>query len=97
MAADLACALARVAPMCLTRAKAHWPSREEMEARVRALDRVLRGQHVWVPNWYKGEHWIAHWDVFGRPEEKPPYDRGDEFWWWDEEKYRALQEAGALR
>ena len=26
----------------------------EMEVRVRALDRVLRSMHVWVPNWYKG-------------------------------------------
>jgi microcin C transport system substrate-binding protein len=72
-------------------------SREALETRVRALDRVLRSKHIWVPNWYKGEHWIAHWDVFGRPETKPPYDRGDEFWWWDEEKYQALRDNGALR
>ena len=72
-------------------------SREAMEVRVRALDRVLRSKRFWVPNWYKGEHWIAHWDVFGQPEIKPPYDRGDEFWWWDEKKYQALRAAGALR
>ncbi len=72
-------------------------TREAMEVRVRALDRVLRSKRFWVPNWYKGEHWIAHWDVFGRPETKPPYDRGDEFWWWDEEKYQALRAEGALR
>lgn len=72
-------------------------SRAVLEARVRALDRVLRAKHIWVPNWYKGAHWIAHWDVFGRPEEKPPYDRGDQFWWWDEDKYQALRSEGALR
>ena len=51
-------------------------SREELQVRVRALDRVLRAMHIWVPNWHKGSHWIAYWDMFGRPEEKPPYDRG---------------------
>jgi microcin C transport system substrate-binding protein len=72
-------------------------SREALDVRVRALDRVLRAKHIWVPNWFKGAHWIAHWDVFGRPDQKPPYDRGDQFWWWDEDKYQALQDAGALR
>ena len=71
--------------------------RETLETRVRALDRVLRDRRIWVPNWYKGTHWIAYWDVFGRPETKPPYDRGTDFWWWDQGKYEALQAAGALR
>ena len=72
-------------------------NREDLETRVRALDRVLRDKLIWVPNWYKGAHWLAYWDVFGRPEEKPPYDRGIDFWWWDQEKFDALREAGALR
>jgi microcin C transport system substrate-binding protein len=72
-------------------------NREELDTRVRALDRVLRAMHIWVPHWFKGEHFVAYWDVFGRPEAKPPYDRGDEFWWWDEDKYQALRAQGALR
>ena len=72
-------------------------TREELTVRVRALDRVLRAKHIWVPNWYKGSHWIAYWDVYGRPDAKPPYARGDEFWWWDAEKEAALRAAGALR
>ena len=72
-------------------------TREEMETRVRALDRVLRAKHIWVPNWYKGSHWIAVWDVFGRPDEKPPYARGDAAWWFEREKFDALVAAGALR
>lgn len=71
-------------------------SRETLEAQVRALDRVLRAKHIWVPNWSKGAHWIAHWDVFGRPERKPPFDRGDQLWWWDDDKHQALRAAGAL-
>lgn len=73
------------------------PDRETLNVRVKALDRVLRDRLIWVPNWYKGTHWIAYWDVFGFPEEKPPYDRGVDFWWWEQEKYDALVDAGALR
>ena len=71
--------------------------RETLNTRVKALDRVLRDKIIWVPNWFKGTHWIANWDVFGRPETKPPYDRGIDFWWWEQEKYDALVAEGALR
>jgi microcin C transport system substrate-binding protein len=72
-------------------------SREELDVRVRALDRVLRAKQIWVPNWHKGSYWVAYWDVFGKPEEKPIYARGDAYWWWDEEKYQRLRSEGALR
>ncbi len=71
------------------------PDRDALEDRVRALDRVLRDRILWVPNWYKGTHWIAYWDVFGRPDEKPPYDRGTDYWWWDADKADLLRRAGA--
>jgi microcin C transport system substrate-binding protein len=71
------------------------PDRATLETRVRALDRVLRDRILWVPNWYKGTHWIAYWDVFGHPAEKPPYDRGTDFWWWDADKADLLRRAGA--
>ena len=70
--------------------------RETLTWRVKALDRVMRDRLIWVPNWYKGTHWIAYWDVFGRPDTKPRYDRGIDFWWWDEGKFEALKSAGAL-
>jgi microcin C transport system substrate-binding protein len=73
------------------------PDRATLEVRVRALDRVLRDRQIWAPNWYKGSHWIAYWDVFGMPAEKPPFDRGTDYWWWDQGKYEALQAVGALR
>ena len=71
--------------------------RETLDARVKALDRVLRAKHIWVPNWSKGTHWLAFWDVFGRPEVKPPYERGVDYWWFDQAKYDALRDVGALR
>lgn len=74
-------------------------SREELDVAVRALDRVLRSMHLWVPQWYKGEHNIAYRDVFGRPytDTPPPLAMGQSsIWWWDEEKAQALRAAGAL-
>jgi len=69
-------------------------SRDEMRAAARALDRVLRAGHYWVPQWYKTTHHIAFWDKFSRPETKPPYDRGViETWWYDEEKAARIEEA----
>ncbi|MGI9388548.1 MAG: extracellular solute-binding protein [Boseongicola sp.] len=70
--------------------------RSTLKTRVKALDRVLRDRMIWVPNWSKGAHWLAYWDVFGKPLEKPPYNRGIDYWWWDEEKHRRLRDLGAL-
>ncbi|MBI3274927.1 MAG: ABC transporter substrate-binding protein, partial [Methylocystis sp.] len=70
-------------------------SRDELVAICRALDRVLRAGRYWVPHWYKATHWIAHWDVFGRPARSPRYDPGIvSTWWWDEEKARKINYAG---
>ncbi len=49
-----------------------------------------------MSNWFKGTHWLAYWDVFGKPAIKPEYDRGVDYWWWDEDKYQALKAQGAL-
>jgi microcin C transport system substrate-binding protein len=72
-------------------------SREQLDVRVRALDRVLRAKQIWVPNWHKGEYWVAYWDVFGRPPAPPAYARGDAYWWFDQAKYDKLKAEGALR
>jgi len=66
-------------------------SREQLETATKALDRVLRAGHYWVPHWYKAAHNIAHWNKFGRPETKPLYDRGViETWWYDKAKAAKL-------
>ncbi|PWB61115.1 MAG: hypothetical protein C3F17_13390 [Bradyrhizobiaceae bacterium] len=60
----------------------------------RALDRVIRAGRYWVPQWNKASHWIAYWDVFGRPPQKPKYARGVlETWWYDETRAAKLGEA----
>ncbi|WP_333825129.1 extracellular solute-binding protein [Pinisolibacter sp.] len=66
-------------------------SRAALTHAAHALDRVLRAGRWWVPHWYKPSHWIAAWDVFGRPEAKPRYDRAIESTWWiDRDKATAL-------
>lgn len=67
-------------------------SREELMYAGRALDRVLRAEHIWVPNWGKASHWIVHWDIFEKPQIKPDYDRGiTDTWWVDAEKAKTLR------
>lgn len=62
-------------------------SRPQLVTACKVLDRVIRSGRYWVPHWYKSTHWLAFWDVFGRPPEKPRYARGiPETWWYDREK-----------
>jgi microcin C transport system substrate-binding protein len=62
-------------------------SRAELVVACRALDRVLRAGHYWVPMWFKAGEWIAYWDQFSRPGTKPRYGSGAPgTWWYDAEK-----------
>lgn len=61
------------------------PTREAMTTAAKALDRVLRVGHYWVPQWYKGVHTVAYWTEFGIPDEKPRYDLPVETTWWSKE------------
>lgn len=66
-------------------------SRDELNTAARALDRVLRAGHYWVPHWYKPSNTIAYWDKFSRPGTKPRFDRGVlDTWWYDDAKAAKL-------
>jgi microcin C transport system substrate-binding protein len=70
-------------------------NRAAMVTACRALDRVVRAGQYWIPNWYKASHWIAYWDVFGRPLAQPRYFRGiPDTWWADPTKTGNLPRAG---
>jgi microcin C transport system substrate-binding protein len=61
----------------------------------RALDRVLRAKHFWVPHWNKGTHWFAYWNMFSRPEKVAQYDPGVlDTWWFDEAKAAKIGKTG---
>lgn len=62
-------------------------SREELVTAARAIDRVMRAGHYWVPQWYKASHNIAFWNKFSWPPVKPKYAVGaPSTWWYDPEK-----------
>ena len=62
-------------------------TRSDLTTACKALDRVIRSGRYWIPHWYKPSHWLAYWDVFGRPATKPRYARGiPETWWYDRDK-----------
>jgi microcin C transport system substrate-binding protein len=70
-------------------------NRPALLAACKALDRVIRSGRYWVPHWYKASHWLAYWDVFGRPEAQPRYARGiPDTWWYDHEKGEKLGQSG---
>ena len=66
-------------------------SREELEAAVRALDRVLLWGHYVVPHFVDDGFRVAYWNKFSRPEILP--EDGPDFmaWWVDPVKVAALQ------
>ncbi|MFM7084528.1 MAG: ABC transporter substrate-binding protein, partial [Hyphomicrobium sp.] len=67
-------------------------TRFELVNATRALDRVLRAGHYWVPHWFKASHHLAFWNKLSWPPQKPKYDRGALVnWWFDEEKAQKLK------
>jgi microcin C transport system substrate-binding protein len=69
-------------------------SRAELLTATRAIDRVLRAGHYWVPHWYKAAHNLAFWDKFSRPSTSPKYDPGIiDTWWYDVDKAAKLDKS----
>jgi microcin C transport system substrate-binding protein len=72
-------------------------TRAELVVAVRALDRILRAGHYWIPQWHRAAHLIAYWDVFNRPATPPFYAQAGgapETWWYDRDKAAKPEKAG---
>ena len=62
-------------------------TREKLTIICRAIDRILRAGHYWVPMWNKRNHLVAYWDLFDRPPRSAKYDIGVlSTWWFDTKK-----------
>jgi microcin C transport system substrate-binding protein len=63
-------------------------NRPDLEAAVRALDRILLWNFYVVPQWTYSKVRTARWNRFGRPQAMPKYGRAafPTLWWWDAEK-----------
>jgi microcin C transport system substrate-binding protein len=69
-------------------------TREELNVACRALDRVLRAGHYWVPMWFKAGDWVAYWDMYSRPDTPPRFSSGAPgTWWYDAEKAKRIGRA----
>ena len=69
-------------------------TRQELDVACRALDRVLRAGHYWVPMWFKPSNWVAYWDMYSRPETRPRFSSGAPgTWWYDPEKAKRIGRA----
>ncbi len=64
-------------------------SRDELVTAVRALDRVLRALHIWVPSWYSASYRIAYRNQYARPATLPLYDLGELSIWWEDKSQTA--------
>jgi len=70
---------------------------EDLTTATHVLDRVLRSEVFWIPQWYKDVHTVAYYDMYRYPTPLPPYARGElDFWWYDAEAAEALTAAGAF-
>lgn len=57
---------------------------DELYTVMRAMDRVLRPYHYWIPQWNNRHFWIAHEARIKRPETKPRFALPIETHWWME-------------
>ena len=73
-------------------------SKDQLTVATKALDRALRAERFWVPQWYKDTFTVAYYDQFEHPQTLPPYALGElDFWWFNPEKAAQLKASGALK
>ncbi|MGA0343201.1 MAG: extracellular solute-binding protein [Arenicellales bacterium] len=68
-------------------------TREQLNARTRALDRVLRSGHYVVPHWHIRADRVLYWDKFGIPDIPVRSGVMTDRWWFDPAKASALEKA----
>ena len=70
---------------------------EELTTSTRALDRVLRAEKFWIPQWQKNVHTLAYYDMYGFKEIPPLALSPIDNWWIDTEAAETLSAAGAFQ
>ena len=68
-------------------------SREQLNLRTRALDRVLLWGHYVVPHWHIRSDRVLYWDKFSRPAVPVRTGVMTSRWWYDAQKATALEQA----
>lgn len=70
---------------------------EELTVSTRALDRVLRAEGFWIPQWQKNTHTVAYYDMYRYAEIPPLALSPIDNWWYDAEAAETLRTAGAFQ
>lgn len=71
---------------------------DDIQTASRALDRVLRAEKFWVPQWFDNKYKVAYFDQYRHPDTLPPFALGElDFWWYDADAAAALKDAGAFQ
>ena len=70
---------------------------EELTIATRALDRVLRAERFWIPQWQKGVHTVAYYDKYEFKEVPPLALSPIDNWWINAERDAELRAAGAYQ
>lgn len=65
-------------------------TREELVARIRALDRVLLWGWYVIPHWHFRGDRLAWWDRFGYPKVVPDNGMSIDYWWFDAKRSAAV-------
>ena len=68
-------------------------SREQLNVRTRALDRVLLWGFYVIPQWHIRADRVLYWDKFSRPDSPVRTGVMTGRWWYDETKAAALEHA----
>ncbi|SDZ19235.1 microcin C transport system substrate-binding protein [Jannaschia faecimaris] len=70
---------------------------EALHVAISALDRALRAERFWIPQWFKPVHTVAYYNYLRYPDPLPPYALGNlSFWWADQEAFDKLKADGAF-
>ena len=70
---------------------------EELNTSTRALDRVLRAEGFWIPQWQKNVHTLAYYDMFEFQEIPPLALSPIDNWWSNADRAAELRDAGAFQ
>jgi microcin C transport system substrate-binding protein len=70
---------------------------EDLTIATRALDRVLRAERFWIPQWQKGVHTVAYYDKYEFKEIPPLALSPIDNWWYDADRAEELRAAGAFQ
>ena len=72
-------------------------SLDDLTVSTQALDRVLRAEAFWIPQWQKNVHTVAYYDMY-RYKEIPPLALSPiDNWWFDADAAAELETAGAFQ